>query len=204
MSDLKDNGQFSLDDLFLDAQLAAAARNAKQPRVADPSMKNALDATAKKMKEMYTLPENWEAGRGIALIDKGTQTLVGNFREYVHRTIKGTRKLVREHQPLHIDATEIVEGYLGEQFEQRHRGISWEREVELKTDIWMDELMLGAPAILLLIKLRLGAILRVEIKNDSQFANAAGSTILQLPAGTNILDQLSTDTKTHIRRQVSG
>ncbi len=194
----------SLDDLFLDAQLAEAARNPRRSRVADPAVKNALDAATKKMKELYSLPENWEPRRGIALIDKGTQTLVGNFREYVHKHNPKTRKLVREHTPIHIDCTEVVEGYMGEQFESKYRGISWEREVEVTEDLWFDELMLGAPKVQLLVKLRLGAVLRVEVKADTQFANAAGSTLLQLPAGTNVLEQLSTDSKTHIRRQVSG
>lgn len=204
MADLEKDGHISLDDLFLDAELAQAKRNPKHGKIADPSMRNALDAAAKKMKELYSLPENWEPKRGIALIDKGTQTLVGNFREYVHRTVKGTRKLVRKHQPIHIDATEVVDGYLGEAFESRHRGISWEREVDVKIDIWMDELMLGAPQVDLKIKLRLGALVRIELAADTQFANASGSTILQLPSGTNVQEQLSHDTKTHIRRQVSG
>lgn len=197
-------GLESLDDLFLDAQLAQAAKNPTKKRVADPSLRDSLDAAAKKMRELYTLPENWERTRGIALIDKGTQTLVGNFSEYKHKTIAGTRKLIREHTPIAIDATEVVDGYLGEQFEQRHRGISWEREVDLKADLWFDELMVGCPLVELTIKLRLGALLRVEVKYDTQFASASGATIIRLPAGTNVLEQLSQDTKTHIRRQVSA
>ena len=197
-------GLESLDDLFLDAQLAQAARNPVKKRTADPALRDSLDAAAKKMRELYTLPENWERSRGIALIDKGTQTLVGNFSEYKHKTIAGTRKLIREHMPISIDATEIVDGYLGEQFEQRHRGISWEREVELTAELWLDELMVGCPSAELTIKLRLGALLRVEVKHDTQFASASGATIIRLPAGTNILEQLSQDSKTHIRRQVSA
>lgn len=194
----------SLDDLFYDAQMAQAMRNPKQKRVADPSVKNALDAAAKKMRELYTLPENWEAKRGIALIDKGTQTLVGNFREYIHRSLPNTRKLIREHLPISIDATEIVEGYMGEAFEARYRGLTWEREVSVCIDIWMDDLMIGCPRVDLNVKTRLGALLRVDLIKDTMFASHSGNTHLQLPSGTNILEQLSTDTRTHLRRQISG
>ena len=193
-----------LDDLFDEAQLAQAARNPKHKRTSDPSLRNALDATAKKMRELYTLPENWEAKRGIALIEKGTQTLVGNFREYVHRSVPHTRKLLREHAPISIDLTEVVDGYLGENFEQKYRGISWEREVEATIDVWMDDLMVGAPKVKFNLKVRLGAIMRADLAADVQFANEPGTVLLQLPAGTNVLEQLSVDTKTHLRRQVNG
>ncbi len=197
-------GDESLDDLFLDAQLAQAAKNPKQKKGADPSFRNALDATAKKMKELYTLPENWEAKRGIALIDKGTQTLVGNFREYVHKTLPKTRKLLREHSPLNIDLVEQVDGYLGEQIEFRLRGQTWEREVECQTDLWLDELMVGSPKVEMVVCTRLGAIVRVQLKHDTQFASQSGGTILQLPAGTNVQEQLSMDSKLHVRKQVTG
>lgn len=193
-----------LDDLFLDAQLAQALKNPKAKKGADPSLRNALDAEAKRMKDLYALPDNWERTRGVALIDKGTQTLLGNFSEYRHRTVPKTRKLLREHTPISIDATEVVEGYLGADVEFRLKGQTWEREVDLKADIWMDELMVGAPEIKLLIKLRLGVIIRIELLQDTQFANHSGQTLLLLPAGTNIAEQLSADTRRFIRRQTGG
>ena len=197
-------GVVDLDDLFLEAQMAQAMKNPKVKKGADPSLRNALDAEAKKMKELYSLPENWERTRGVALIDKGTQTLLGNFSEYRHRTVPKTRRLVREHTPISIDATEVVEGYLGADVEFRLKGQSWEREVDLKADVWMDELMVGAPEIKLLIKLRLGVIIRIELLQDTQFASNSGQTLLQLPSGTNIAEQLSTDSKRYIRRQTGG
>lgn len=190
----------SLDDLFDDAMLTQAAKNRKIPKAADPSMRNALDAAAKKMKELYTLPENWEAGRGLALIDKGTQTLVGNFREYTHRSISRTRKLIREHGPIAIDSTEVVEGYLGEQIEMRLRGQTWEVEHEATADLWLDELMVGAPAVQVRVKTRLGAVVRVDLAADVQFASVSGGTLFKLPAGTDILSHLSIDSKSAVRK----
>lgn len=200
MSDPDDDN--SLEDLYTDAMLNRKLRPHR--KVADPSLRDALDATAKRMRELYTLPENWEARRGIALIDKGTKTFIGNFREYVHRTIPSTRKLLREHQPIAIDATEELDGYFGEHFATKHYGISWEREVEAVADLWMDELMVGCPAVRLLIKLRLGALVRVELQADTQFASVNGAALLRLPAGTDVLDQISVDSRTGVRRQVSG
>lgn len=194
----------SLDDLYNDAMLHQAAKNPKSKRAADPSVRNALDATAKRMRELYTLPENWQRTRGVALIDKGTSTLVGNFSEYVHISLPGTRKLIREHTPISIEATEIVDGYLGEQLEQRIKGRSWSEKHALKADLWMDELMVGAPGVSVTVCKYLGSISRVDLEADTQFASASGNTQLMLPAGTDVYGCLSTDTRNWLRKQVSG
>lgn len=195
-----EEGESSLDDLYLEAQLAQGAKNPKQKKVADPSMRNAIDAAAKKMRELYSLPENWETKRHIALIDKGTQTLIGVFQEHIHRTIPSTRKLTREHGIVCIDSTEVVEGYIGQELELRLKGISWEREVEVEVDLWMDDLMVGCPLVKMNVKSRLGALLRVDLKAPTQFASHTGNTIMQLPAGTNVLDQLSSDSRRLVRK----
>ena len=188
-----------LEDLFTEALLA---RKIRVKRTIDPADKHALDAAAKKMRELYTLPENWERTRGIALIDKATQTLVGNFSEYKHKTIEKTRKLLREHTPIAIDATEYVEGYLGAAFEQKVRGNGWEQEHLAVCHVMLDELMVEAPKVELNIKTRLGALVRAELLQDTQFASMSGQTILSLPAGTNILEAASIDTTAAMRRAV--
>lgn len=195
--------QDSLDDLYVDAMLAQAAKNPKAKRVADPSARNAIDAAAKRMRELYTLPENWTRARGVALIDKATRTLVGNFSEWTHVSLPGTRRLVREHQPIPIDATEEVEGYLGEALEQRVRGRSWTEKRGLTADIWMDEMMVGAPAVKVNVCLHLGSIVRVELVASTQFSSQAGNLLLTLPAGCDIWAHLSQDCKSFLRKQVS-
>lgn len=188
-----------LEELFLEAQLNR--RTKRTPKGTDPSLRNALDAAAKKMRELYTLPENWERKRGIALIDRETQTLVGNFSEYVHRSIPNTRKLLREHTPIPIDATEQVSGYLGEALECRLRGKTWEQMRRIAADLWLDELMVGAPKVQIEVKTKLGVLVRVDLCDAVQFASASGNTIMSLPAGTNVLEHLSTDTKAWVRKQ---
>ena len=190
-----------LEELFLEATLTRKTK--KAPRMSDPALRHALDATAKKMKELYTLPENWERKRGIALIDRETHSLVGNYSEYVHRSIPTTRKLIREHGPIPIDATEQVSGYLGEALERRLRGNTWESEHRIVADIWLDELMIGMPNAELTVKTRLGVLVRVELSYDAQLASASGNTIMTLPAGTDVLNHLSSDSKAFLRRQVA-
>lgn len=192
----------SLDDLFDDAMLAKAAKNEKRARAVDPSIRNALDAATKKMRELYTLPENWEAKRGIALIDRTSSTLIGNFRELVHKSLAGTRRLVREHTPIVIDATEYCEGYLGEVLEQRIRGRSWTEQHRVVADLWLDELMVGSPAVQLTVFCHLGAIQRVVLEDAVQFASISGESIMMLPAGTDLFFAMSEDSKRAVRKAV--
>lgn len=193
----------SLDDLFNDAILTQAAKNKKQPKPTDPSLRNALDATAKKMREMYTLPENWNRVGGVAFIDKSTQTLVGNFSEYQHKTFSHTKKWLREHTPISIDRTEVVEGYLGAQVMERlgaHQ--SWTEIKHGVADMLFDEMQVEAPNIEFTALIRLGALQRVELMQPTLFASVAGSTLISLPAGTNVLEQLSVDSRAAVRKAV--
>lgn len=201
--DVAGEADLSLDDLFTDAMLTLAAKNKKQPKSADPSMRHALDATTKKMKELYTLPENWQRTGGVAFIDKGTNTLVGNFSEYQHRTFPHTKKWLREHTPISIDRTEVVEGYLGQQVMERlgaHQ--SWTEERSGTADMLFDEMQVEAPRIDFRAFIRLGALQRVELTSMTIFASVSGATLISLPAGTNVLEQLSTDSRAAVRKAV--
>lgn len=192
-----------LEDLYQEAALAHAAKNPRQRKATDPGMRHALDAATKTMREMYTLPENWRRTRGVALIDKSTKTLIGNFSEYEHVSLRGTRKLLREHHPIPIDATEEMDGYLGEALERRIRGTSWTQKQTLTADLWLDELAVGAPGVAVTICLHLGTIARVELDTPTQLAAVNGGSILNLPGGTNVWEHLSVDTKNWLRKQVA-
>lgn len=189
-----------LEDLYLDAQLHQKAKKAS--KAADPSMRHALDAASKKMRELYTLPENWERTRGIALIDRATQILIGNFSEYKHRTIPNTRKLLREHAPIAISASEYVDGYLGVALEQRLRGNTWESEHQVRVPVLLDEMMVEAPEVTLVVRTRLGVVVRADLLQQTQFASASGQIIISLPGGTDIWMAAGADTKAAVRRQL--
>ena len=183
-----------LEELYTQVLLSRKTRVIRRP--ADPAEGTTpVDST-------YSNPDNWTRTRGVALIDKETQALVGNFSEYTHNRFLSTRKLIREHLPISIDATEIVSGYLGAELEMRLRNQHWEVEQLVVADVLLDELQVEAPAVRLSVKTRLGAIVRIDLRDETQFASASGNTLLLLPAETDILSACSTDTKIRVRKGV--
>ena len=194
-----------LEDLYAEATSARKLR--KPPRHTDPSLRDALDAAAKKMKELYSNPENWERKRGLLLIDAATQTAIGNYSEYVHckptaAGVSRPRKFIREHFPIAIDAQEVVSGFLGVDLERRVRGVSWDAEQQITVNVLLDELLAEAPAVLIKACTILSSVVRAELAADTQFATISGNVILKLPAGTDIWTVCSTDTKAAIRKGV--
>lgn len=186
-----------LEDLFAEA---TAHRSTKLRKPKSPHRKP--DDLDRVRKETYTNPDNWLRVRGVALIDRETQTLIGNFSEYRHKTVLYTRKWIREHSPIEIEGTEEVEGYLGERIEQRIRNVSWGKEHQVVVGVQLDELMVGAPDVSLLVKSQFGGILRADLIAPTQFASVSGNTIIHLPAGTNIWEACSTDTKISIKKEI--
>jgi hypothetical protein len=190
-----------LEDLYTEALLQRKQRVRRQDN--DPALKQSLDNAARKMKELYTKPENWTRTRGIALIDADSKVLVGNFSEYIHNKFPSTRKLLREHLPIAIDAAEECSGYIGTRMEEALRGRSWEVEHRIKAHVRLDELGLDCPDVQLNIQMRLGAPVAARLAEDTQFASHLGNTLLMLPAGTDILFAASVDTKTNLRKALS-
>lgn len=187
-----------LEDLFTEAQLAAIPTR-KKGKV-DPAVKPLSDT--EKLRKLYNDPANWTRKRGLALIDRQSQTLIGNFSEYVHNTVPNTRKLVREHQPIAIDGTEVVEGYIGAELEEAIRRQSWDKEYEVIVDLLLDELQVDAHTVPVKVFTRFGATVRVELKEYTQFASASGNLLLQFPAGTNVFPACSVDTKINLRKEI--
>jgi hypothetical protein len=187
-----------LEDLFTEVQLAAIPKRNKQKT--DPAVKPPTDT--EKLRKLYNDPANWTRTRGLALIDKESKTLIGNFSEYTHNTVLNTRKLVREHQPIAIDGTELIDGYLGEEVEQTVRRQSWDKEFELVVDLVLDELQVEAHTVPVKVLTRFGATVRVELQEYTQFASASGNLILQLTAGTDVFAACSIDTKITLRKGI--
>lgn len=189
-----------LDALFEEAQLHAPPRKHRAKGI-DP--REAARVAEHKLHEVYANPENWERRRGLALIDAESGTLLGNFSEYIHRFVPATRKLLREHAPISVDATEAINGYLGVQLEQELRGQTWEKEQEIEVLVQLDELMVEAPYVCLIVRTRFGGIVQARLVADTQFASPSGNVLLQLPAGTDIWRATSVDTKVSIRKAVT-
>lgn len=192
-----------LEDLFAEAQRAHSPERKlrRAARPVDPSLRDALDAAAKKMRELYTNPNNWKQGRGLVLIDKETQTVLGNYKEFLHATTSA-RKLVRAHEPIQIDAQEEVEGWLGHERAVQLHGITWDREVEVTAHVGLDEIQVDAPEVPLVICLQFNTVVRANLARDTQFASASGNILLKLTAGTDVWLAAGVDTKAAIRKAV--
>lgn len=195
-------GKNELDDLFEEAEKHHREHKLRKPqKPRDPSMRDSLDAASKKLREIYTNPDNWKLARGLVLIDKETSTVIGNFREYLHSTTTA-RILRREHQPIQIDGQEIVEGYLGHRLEEQLRGITWDEEKSIVVHVTLDEVQVEAPLVSIKTCLQFNSILRATLEKDTQFANGSGTTLLLLKEGTNIWDAANSDTKAAMRKAV--
>ena len=185
----------TLDDLFREAKAHILVE------------KKAKDAKALKVQgdtsALYNNPDNWERKRGIALVHEETETLLGNFSEYVHRSVRNCRRLVREANPIAIQATERVSGswWVGGEKVPEVRQI-WHERREVVLHLHLDELLVHAPACELEVHLSYGSIARVELLRATTFAQVldAQEQLLILPAGTNVLPVMGADCKLNLRK----
>lgn len=185
----------SLDDLFSEAQRA-------QPIPAKPTKRPTPEVPRER--QLLMDPDQWTRTRGIALIHKETGTLLGNFSEYLHRTIPDCRKLLREEAPISISATETVEGswWLGEGRRPEARR-EWHEQRPAIIHAILPELKLHAPCCEVLVHLSYGAIARVELMMDTRFAQTEGpEALFDLPGGTNILEVMGLECKMNLRKEI--
>jgi len=153
---------------------------------------------------MFLDPTKWTRVRGVALIHRDTETLLGNFSEYTHLTIPGCRKLVREESPISVSHTEYVEGswWLGQDRKPEPKQ-AWHEMREAILHIHLEELKVHAPICEVIAHLSYGSIARVELALDTRFAQTEGrEQFLDLPSGTNILDCMSLDCKINLRKEI--
>ncbi len=189
-------GDISLDDLWATARASirvekeAAARKTTK-RVAEAP--KALSTTA-----LFADMENYTRTRGVALIHEETETVLGNFSEYVHRTVAGCRKLIREEAPISVSAQERVSGswWLGEKRTIEPRS-EWHEKRPAIIHLHLEKLGVHAPATEVVVHLSYGSVARVELALDTQFAadSSDREELLMLPAGTNIIEVMSRDCK---------
>lgn len=188
-----------LEDLYTEATLAAAAKKTK--RIADPGSKHALAASAKTMHELFASAENWERTRGVAVIDRQSNTLLGNYSEYIHKSVKNCRRLVRETTPISVSDTEYVSGYLGDQIQMIRAAEPWEQSKIVRADVILTT-GVACPSVVLEVRLRFGGILKAELCNDTQFSSDDGGLVLTIPASTNVLECMTLDSKLAMRAEL--
>lgn len=190
----------SLDDLFAEAKEVVAERVA-----ARISLK-AATKVIKLNRETYSLPENWERRRGIALIHEESSSLIGNYSEWFHKRIPGCRKLVREDTPIAIDHTERIKGWehLGEIKEHLIEAQRWTSERKVLMELTLAELGVHAEMVELKVCLSFGGIVRVELMDHTTFSSLDGRTILTIPRGVNVLETMGIDSKVALRKELAS
>jgi len=182
-----------LNDLWKEVRTNIPTKGEKKPKVEPPDGK-----------ALYMNPENWTRTKGIALVHKDTNTILGNFSEYIHRSIPHCRKLVREEAPISVSDIEEVEGswWLGETRKPEPRQ-EWHEQRKAILHIYLEPLHLHAPICEVTVHLSHGGLARVELDLDTTFAQTEGEgQLMTLPAGTNILEVMSLDSKLSLRKEI--
>lgn len=184
-----------LDSLWRSQRAAAfVEKKAKAAR----AIKDTAQPDALATQVLFRNPENWTRTRGVALIHTETQTLLGNFSEYVHRTVPNCRKLLREQELITVSATEQVSGswWLGGERKPEPQQV-WHERREAVLHLHLDKLKVHSPGCAVIACLSYGGLARCELAADTTFAQEEGKQeqLLMLPAGTNILGEMSLDNK---------
>jgi hypothetical protein len=192
-----------LDSLYRSQRAAAFVEKKAQAA-------KALKATAKpetlETQFLFACPDNWVRTRGIALIHAETQTLLGNFSEYTHKTVSNCRRLLREDSPISVSATEQVSGnwWLPTEYHPEPKQV-WHTQRSAVIHLHLSKLAVHAPACEVVAHLSYGGLARVELAGETQFAQEDGKQpqLLWLPAGTNVLEVMSTDCKINLKMELA-
>ena len=182
-----------LEALLLDAQLSAPAKKPKHVPGVTPTTS-----------DLYMNPQNWQRTRGVALIHRDSNTLLGNFSEYRHIKDRTCRKLVREEAPIGVSGIEEVEGswWIGEGRQAPPKRESWHEQRRALLHLHLPKLRLHCPTAKVVVFLEYGSIRRAELAAQTLFAAEDGSELVELPAGLNVLEVMDHDGKVKLRMEV--
>lgn len=173
----------SLDDLYKEARAvvrqAAKAANAAE-QAGDPAVST------------WSLT-NFRPVQGVALVHSGSGRLLGNFTEYVHKTIPGARRLIRENPGLPVRSTEYVTGdWFGTEAPTATTTPPVHRRVELRAAVQLPQLQAVAPSVHLRVHLDGQRVTAIELTQRTLFQLILEqSAFMYLPAGTEIMSELS-------------
>ncbi len=193
----------SLDELFAEAR--SGMRRAAEAKSALPAKKTVLKAEVVEPAALFTNPDNWIKGVGVALIHEETDTLLGNFIEYTHKSERGCRKLVLEEGLLSVSKVERVAGDWW--VAARHTEIARREESSTKHTVILptldlDKLGVRSPICEVVVHLVGGLLSRVELATETLFAGESPEQLLSLPAGTNLIAVMSRDCKVQLRLEI--
>jgi len=182
----------SLDELFAQARAAlkrergiAHQRKAKAP--VEPPVEP---------QSIFANPANWTRTRGVALIQRSTQTLLGNFWEWQHRSVPDARRLVRSEDPILVEALEEIDLTLAAPSPVTPHSV--ETEVEFCVPVLLETPRVFAAEVSLRVQYYDGWTAKATLTASTVFAE--GGEILSLPAGVDILPCLTRETKILLRK----
>lgn len=186
MSDLS-----SLDDLFEEAQTAAT--------LAAPAKKRSTASTeAASPSTLYSDPANWLPKRKLGLIHRETQTYLGTFQEWRHSSVPDARKLTRIEELGLVEGTEEVSGPAYQHYEVINQPVTDRIKLLITAELSFPRVSaIDAQVIIFCCS---GGYNRVELALRTAFTeHSEANEIFELPAGTNILPQLTHSTKEYIK-----
>lgn len=148
----------------------------------------------------YEDPQNWKRTRGIALVHKETQTLLGNYGEFVHKTEEGCRKLVREPLVMRVSAVEEVSGdwWLSEPLPER---VEPKTRFTARLDVQLPKLHLHAPSCSVVVSLDdRGHMTHVRLALYTTFAqiDPEVAQLVFFRAGTELRKEMSRECKAEL------
>lgn len=192
-----------LQDLLSKA-LANQTPKKTRRRADSPITAKELAEADRRMRERFTLPENWTQTRIVLLVHDETDTLLGCFNEFTHNLTTGCRRLVRCEGAAKFDAQERVSGvhWIAEQTWTKPEGSEFEAEETRPAiiDIHMPELdNVFAPGVEVDVVLHWGSIARVELTVETWFYGKDRKVQLSLPEGLDIREGLSLETRMRLK-----
>lgn len=192
----------AIEDEMLDEfwDEVAPVQKPKKSSRRDPSK---LGALFDKGHDLFYNPENWTRTRGVALFHDETQSILGNFSEYCHKTVPGCRRLVREEAPLGVAAVEHVTGDWWIGLDRKPEPPQpWFEDRVAMLKLALPGLGVWSPLCEVRAKLQHGAIARCELASETMFADPDGRALLTLPSGTNVLPVMDLEGKLLLRREI--
>lgn len=192
-----------LNDLLTRALAHQTPKKTRRKPTDTITAKELADAE-RRIKERFTLPENWTAGRLVMLVHDESDTLLGNFQEYTHNLTVGCRRLVRVDKPSAIGEIERVSGDHWLHTEPLVRSDKAEFEAEevreAIVDLHMPELdNVFAPGVEVAVTLNWGSISRIELVKETWFYGKDKRVQLSLPEGLDVREGLSLETRVRLK-----
>jgi hypothetical protein len=196
----QDLSSLSLDELFKEAR--SAMQRQQERRAAEPKERRQTEPTLE-----INLHSNWVAQRSLALVHQETKRLLGTFTEYTNKHFPGARRLVREFTEIPTQTSEYVTGVWGApSFEPVSSGKRpWNTSRTMEMDLVLRDLHVSAAKVLVAAYYGEGTLDAVELVEATTFASPPGAipfSFFNLPAGTNVLPELSIKTINAIREVI--